>query len=161
MLAPWRSQKSVRKHKDPITGNSFIGTNKVYSKSFNGNSWYHSFIERLSYFYHQHPVYTKLGQFQKANRLAVVLRAKVQNNHISPMTARSSSDLQVAANQPYYVFVNVRTRLRRWSNFFQRMVLSILDLGGLQSWCNEFSCQSKRHNCWLPYPKEAMPKVMP
>ena len=24
MFAPWRSQKSVRKHKDPITGNSFI-----------------------------------------------------------------------------------------------------------------------------------------
>ena len=28
MLAPWRSQKSVRKHKDPITGNSFIGTKR-------------------------------------------------------------------------------------------------------------------------------------
>ena len=24
MFAPWRSQKSVRKHKDPTTGNSFI-----------------------------------------------------------------------------------------------------------------------------------------
>ena len=24
MFAPWRSQKSVRKRKDPITGNSFI-----------------------------------------------------------------------------------------------------------------------------------------
>ena len=24
MFAPWRSQKSVRKHKDPITGNSVI-----------------------------------------------------------------------------------------------------------------------------------------
>ena len=24
MFAPWRSQKSMRKHKDPITGNSFI-----------------------------------------------------------------------------------------------------------------------------------------
>ena len=24
MFAPWRSQKSVPKHKDPITGNSFI-----------------------------------------------------------------------------------------------------------------------------------------
>ena len=24
MFAPWRSQKSLRKHKDPITGNSFI-----------------------------------------------------------------------------------------------------------------------------------------
>ena len=24
MFAPWKSQKSVRKHKDPITGNSFI-----------------------------------------------------------------------------------------------------------------------------------------
>ena len=24
MFAPWWSQKSVRKHKDPITGNSFI-----------------------------------------------------------------------------------------------------------------------------------------
>ena len=23
MFAPWRSQKSLRKHKDPITGNSF------------------------------------------------------------------------------------------------------------------------------------------
>ena len=25
MFAPWRSQKSLRKHKDLITGNSFIG----------------------------------------------------------------------------------------------------------------------------------------
>ena len=25
MFAPWRSQKSLRKHKDPITVNSFIG----------------------------------------------------------------------------------------------------------------------------------------
>ena len=24
MFTPWRSQKSLRKHKDPITGNSFI-----------------------------------------------------------------------------------------------------------------------------------------
>ena len=24
MFAPWRSQKSLRKHKDPITGNPFI-----------------------------------------------------------------------------------------------------------------------------------------
>ena len=24
MFAPWKSQKSVREHKDPITGNSFI-----------------------------------------------------------------------------------------------------------------------------------------
>ena len=28
MFAPWRSQKSLRKHKDLITGNSFIGYNK-------------------------------------------------------------------------------------------------------------------------------------
>ena len=28
MFAPWRSQKSVRKHKDTITGNSFFGWNK-------------------------------------------------------------------------------------------------------------------------------------
>ena len=25
MFAPWRSQKFLRKHKDPITGNAFIG----------------------------------------------------------------------------------------------------------------------------------------
>ena len=25
MFAPWLSQKSLREHKDPITGNSFIG----------------------------------------------------------------------------------------------------------------------------------------
>ena len=39
---------------------TLIETNMVYSKSFSGNSWYHSFIERLLYYYHQHPVYTKI-----------------------------------------------------------------------------------------------------
>ena len=32
MFAPWRSQKSVRKHKDPITGNSFIDVSQYVDR---------------------------------------------------------------------------------------------------------------------------------
>ena len=34
MFAPWRSQKSVRKRKDPITGNSFIVSVFAYAQAF-------------------------------------------------------------------------------------------------------------------------------
>ena len=34
MFASWRSQKSLRKHKDLITGNSFIGYNKILDLIF-------------------------------------------------------------------------------------------------------------------------------
>ena len=34
MFAPWRSQKPVRKHKDPTTGNSFIDVSQHVDRVF-------------------------------------------------------------------------------------------------------------------------------
>ena len=49
MFAPWRSQKSVRKHKDPINYNSFIGSCSDKLCFFTLKSL---FFNSVRYFYH-------------------------------------------------------------------------------------------------------------
>ena len=57
MFAPWRSQKSLRKHKDPIAGNSFIGLHK----SNKDHSCYYYYY----YYYYYQGIFKGLG-FLKA-----------------------------------------------------------------------------------------------